>query len=1095
MQLYRSNCFEPMHFNRSVILQVRWWVCCVLIGIFSGNPAQAQLSIADRMRKADSMLMIYGPASSKQQAQNKMGVSGNTGTPFRKNPLPKPYQQRPENLSSCIDTSSRTILFKDSTHFFMTFPSKTRDGNFITSGEYYNYWQTANPDMGYAMKFDPYGNVLWANTYDSAGHALYQLINYYNSLELADGSILLTGTTVDHASENDDIIITKLNAGGQIIWTKTYYSRVWTHGNGSADAFFVQSIKQDPLNGNIYITSPSWAMGIYLICLEPNNGNVLWSNLYHNDTNGYGFEKAGGVIIKPNELILAGAMYVYNSHLLLYRIDKNTGDTLSTRVLDLQDTSAHGFLVLGQVQELNNGRFAYTGSELGYYRYLYDGSVPLYQAGYAIIDSSLNFEKGYSFLNHTENNQSNTQVTMNRDESVFFSATKVLSGYTAEVYYTQSKQEVILKERKRHAASEGYPNQPPSWSFYPGSDFVVQMMGDSGNYRSGILISKLHLTDTSSDCLGRSVQENTLKAFRYGGPRFAFFDSIRRNVFLERRPYTVTAAPLIVDAPLPYCKQTSFCDTLKLRVSADTTCVQHPVTITAQRNAECGSLIQLAYDTSVVQSFITLNDSTYQIVFSKSWEGTLRGTLAGCTLYSDSVKMVVLQSPTSLNLGADRDICPGNQMLLNARKGFARYRWQDGSTDSTFTVTSPGTYHVTAYNACGGFLSDTIVISAHQPAAFSAGPDRNICRGDTITLSATTGFQQYNWQPATGILQPQNSSVQVHPTVNTQYIVQAEESTNCLVRDTIWVLVKPVPVIRLGNDTSFCAGNSVTLNAGPGFISYLWNNGAQTQQITVATAGSYSVIATTADLCVAKDSFQVLNVYPLPIVSLGNNRVLCSGTTRTLNGGTFSSYHWNTGASTPSITISQTGYYRLDVTDNHNCSAFDSLSITRLQTNPSGFLQNDTSMCNYGTLTLNSTGSYRQYNWSNGAHSATASISQPGTYWLEVTDEFGCKGTEQVRVQPKDCLLGLYVPTAFTPNSNGQNNYFRPLLYGAAEHFEFEIYNRYGQLLFHARTASPGWDGALNGQPQNAGSYVWVCRYKLAGQSLKLKKGSFLLLR
>src|SRR5574343_1242055 len=230
-----------MHFSNSMLQRFGIPISFFLMGMpLLIRPAQGQLSLADRMLIADSMLMIKGPASSIQAAQNKTAFPEKARIQGRQKPIRQFNPPRPENLNNCIDTSSRTILFKDSTHFFMTFPSKTRDGNFITSGEYYNYWETANPVLGYAMKFDPYGNVQWANTFDSSGHALYQLINYYNSLELADGSILLTGTTVDHATENDDIIITKLNANGQIIWTKTYYSRVWTRGNGSADAFFIQ---------------------------------------------------------------------------------------------------------------------------------------------------------------------------------------------------------------------------------------------------------------------------------------------------------------------------------------------------------------------------------------------------------------------------------------------------------------------------------------------------------------------------------------------------------------------------------------------------------------------------------------------------------------------------------------------------------------------------------------------------------------------------------------------------------------------------------------------------------------------------------------
>ena len=85
------------------------------------------------------------------------------------------------------------------------------------------------------MKTDDYGTVLWTKLYDSIGHRVYSFINYYNVIELKDGSILLAGSTSTNNNFNieADFILTKTDNTGNIIWSKTYTSRIW--GTGFAD--------------------------------------------------------------------------------------------------------------------------------------------------------------------------------------------------------------------------------------------------------------------------------------------------------------------------------------------------------------------------------------------------------------------------------------------------------------------------------------------------------------------------------------------------------------------------------------------------------------------------------------------------------------------------------------------------------------------------------------------------------------------------------------------------------------------------------------------------------------------------------------------
>jgi gliding motility-associated-like protein len=137
----------------------------------------------------------------------------------------------------------------------------------------------------------------------------------------------------------------------------------------------------------------------------------------------------------------------------------------------------------------------------------------------------------------------------------------------------------------------------------------------------------------------------------------------------------------------------------------------------------------------------------------------------------------------------------------------------------------------------------------------------------------------------------------------------------------------------------------------------------------------------------------------------------------------------------------------------------------------------------------------RRFSDGDASTGSSITINQPGPYWVEVTDSNGCTATDTLLVTPKTCQLGVFVPTAFTPDHNGNNARFRALVYGTVSQFEFAVFSRWGQQVFAAQNFQDGWDGMINGTPAPAGTYVWYCRYKLAGEPQQLQKGTVILLR
>ena len=89
----------------------------------------------------------------------------------------------------------------------------------------------------------------------------------------------------------------------------------------------------------------------------------------------------------------------------------------------------------------------------------------------------------------------------------------------------------------------------------------------------------------------------------------------------------------------------------------------------------------------------------------------------------------------------------------------------------------------------------------------------------------------------------------------------------------------------------------------------------------------------------------------------------------------------------------------------------------------------------------------------------------------------------------------MYVPTAFTPNKDGKNDFLHPILRGIKEIHYFKIFNRWGQLLFERNIGQPGWDGSFKGMPQQTQVVVWILECVGVDGVVYVQKGTSALLR
>jgi gliding motility-associated-like protein len=89
----------------------------------------------------------------------------------------------------------------------------------------------------------------------------------------------------------------------------------------------------------------------------------------------------------------------------------------------------------------------------------------------------------------------------------------------------------------------------------------------------------------------------------------------------------------------------------------------------------------------------------------------------------------------------------------------------------------------------------------------------------------------------------------------------------------------------------------------------------------------------------------------------------------------------------------------------------------------------------------------------------------------------------------------IFVPTAFTPNKDGKNDYLRPILIGLKDLHYFRIFNRWGQLLFETKKALPGWDGVYKGITQTTQTVAWVVQGTGIDGTTYAQKGTTVLIR
>jgi len=248
-----------------------------------------------------------------------------------------------------------------------------------------------------------------------------------------------------------------------------------------------------------------------------------------------------------------------------------------------------------------------------------------------------------------------------------------------------------------------------------------------------------------------------------------------------------------------------------------------------------------------------------------------------------------------------------------------------GATSTSFTATENGAYEVFVNSSALACVDTSQVVSLTVnplPTVSLTTTETEICAGDEITFVAQ-GADVYVYD--NGAL----DNVPFAPMASTNYTVVGTDLNGCENSASVMITVNQRPVVVANvSDAEICTGENVVF-FGSGAVTYTWNNMVTNGTSVYPTATmTYEVIGEDANGCLDTNDVTVV-VNNLPLVSLGNDTTVCVNfapiTISTVGGqGT---YDWNTGASSTSISVNQTGNYSVEVTGSNGCVNMDEILV------------------------------------------------------------------------------------------------------------------------------------------------------------------------
>jgi gliding motility-associated-like protein len=381
------------------------------------------------------------------------------------------------------------------------------------------------------------------------------------------------------------------------------------------------------------------------------------------------------------------------------------------------------------------------------------------------------------------------------------------------------------------------------------------------------------------------------------------------------------------------------------------------------------------------------------------------------------------------------------------------------------------------------YFVDELSLTLSSDNLTITGP-ASICEGDSAVLVALNTSGPVSWT-ANGPFGPvlgTNDQLLVAPTGSTQYWAISGGDTA-----TFLLNVVPRPVIELGNDTTICEGELLLLDATTPGATYLWSDGSTSALLAVAEGGMVSV-QVTVDGCSTTDSL-LISLQLIPPVQLGNDTTLCPGDELLLAvdvpGATLL---WQDGSSATDLMVTEAGVYWVQASI-APCSASDTIAVAYEGTAGTADLA-DTQLCLGEEFVVDLSANPGGVLWDDGSTEPVRSFLDQGIFGVQVFGE-QCIHVFSFELTFVECDPAVEMPNVFSPNGDGRNDLFVPVVMRGLVAPELVIYNRWGMELYRTTNLVVGWNG--RGAPD--GVYYWELRYRDDQGAARALHGHVTLLR